>query len=227
MPASSPDADEAGVPDETPVVRPASPDTEAPALGDSPGRLPLSPPLAVTLRGVVLARLGDEVGTEALLPAGPMVRRHHTDFAALAGHVLGGVDPGFAARARAHGGGFLVAGAGFGGGGRAPRAALALVALGIRGILARGFAPEFRAELARQGVLTLRAAAADLDGMRAGDELEIPGLPEVLEPNRPAAIRNLTRGAQAIVHHDLTAAEIAMVRAGGRLRMLSPAGVAA
>ena len=77
-------------------------------------------------------------------------------------------------------------------------------------------------------MLALRAAAAtDLDGVRAGDELEIPGLPDVLEPNRPLAIRNLTRGSQAILRHDLAAAEIAMVRAGGRLRGLRPVGAEA
>jgi len=33
------------------------------------------------------------------------------------------------------------------------------------------------------------------DVVEPGDELEIPGLPEVLEPNRPLTVRDLTRGA--------------------------------
>ena len=226
--APAPEPDQGAAPDDALIVKPAGPGTAGEDRERGPGPLPLSPPLVATLRGVVLARLGDAVATEVILPAGPMVRRHHTDFVALAGHVLAGVDRGFAARARAHRGGFLVAGLGFGCGARAPRAVFALVELGVRAVIARGFDADFRAELVRQGVLALRAAAAtDLDGVRAGDELEIPGLPDVLEPNRPLAIRNLTRGSQAIVRHDLAAAEIAMVRAGGRLRGLRPVGAEA
>jgi aconitate hydratase len=192
------------------------------------GPLPGLPPIVATLRGVVLLRLGDRVANDLTLSGGPKVRRHHADFAALAEHLYAGVDRGFAARARAHGGGFVVAGAEYGIGPAVPHAALALVQLGVRAILARSFIPGHRAELVRHGVLTLRfAAGRNLDGPRLGDELEIPGLPEVLEPNRPLAVRDLTRGTQFTLHHDMTLREIEMVRAGGLLGTLAAAGASA
>ncbi len=190
--------------------------------------LPALPPIVATLRGVVLLRLGDRVGTDAALPSGPKVRRHHADLPALADHLFAGIDRDFPARARAHGGGFLVAGSDYGSGARSPLAALALVQLGVRAILARSFAAEHRAELTRHGVLTLRfAGGEEQEGPHEGDELEIPGLPEVLEPNRPLAVRDLSRGAQFALHHDLTRRGIEMVRAGGLMGMLPVAGVPA
>ncbi|MEK7330366.1 MAG: aconitate hydratase, partial [Candidatus Eisenbacteria bacterium] len=208
------------------LVKPAAaPDAVEVSRGAGVRPLPALPPMVATLRGVVLLRLGDRWATDVALPCGPKVRRHHADFGALAGHLYAGVDRDFAARARTHGGGFLVAGADYGIGPRVPHAALALVQLGVRAILARSFVPDHRAELVRHGVLALRfAGGTDPDGPRQGDELEIPGLPEVLEPNRPLAVRDLTRGAQFTLHHDLTLREIEMVRAGGLLGVLTTAG---
>ena len=191
------------------------------ARGATVRALPSLPPIVATLRGVVLLRLGDRVGTDVALPCGPKVRRHRADLAALADHLFAGVDRDFPARARAHGGGFLVAGTDYGSGERSPHAALALVQLGVRAILARSFAAEHRAELTRHGVLTLRfARGEEQEGPRVGDELEIPGLPEVLEPNRPLTVRDLSRGAQFALHHDLTRRQIEMVRAGGLIGMI-------
>jgi homoaconitase/3-isopropylmalate dehydratase large subunit len=191
------------------------------ARGAAVRSLPSLPPIVATLRGVVLLRLGDRVGTEVALPGGPKVRRHRADLAALADHLFAGIDRDFPARARAHGGGFLVAGTDYGSGAPSPHAALALVQLGVRAILARSFAAQHRAELTRHGVLTLRfARGEEQEGPRVGDELEIPGLPEVLEPNRPLTVRDLSRGAQFALHHDLTRRQIEMVRAGGLIGMI-------
>jgi len=203
------------------VLKPAgSSAVEAPPDGGS--RMPSLPPITATVRGVVLLRLGDRVGTDTVLPAGPTVRRHDGDLEALAEHLFAGADRGFAARARAHGGGFVVAGADYGVGPRRPHAALAMMQLGVRAVLARSFAPGHRAELVHHGVLALRfAGRPDTEAPSEGDELEIPGLPDVLEPNRPLAVRDLTSGAQLSFHHDLGQREIEMVRAGGLVGALA------
>jgi len=180
--------------------------------------LPTPAPLTGTLRGVVLARLPDRVSTERVLPDGPRVWRHRGDPAALAEHLFTGFDPAFPARARALGGGFVVAGAEYGLGPRRPLAALAMVALGIRAVIATSFAADHRDELVLHGLLPLRPGA-DMDPGAAvvGDELEIPGLPEALEWNKPIVVRNLTRGTQVTLNHDLTARQIDCVCAGGLL----------
>lgn len=190
--------------------------------GDTIGPLPSLPPLVTTLRGVVLQRFPDRLGTDRALPVGPRVWRHRGDPAAMAEHLYAGLDSGFAARARALGGGFVVAGADYGIGPHRPHVVLAMVALGVRAVIATSYAAGHRAEMIRYGVLPLRSPVADGEAgdpvdLAVGDELEIPGLPDVIERNKPLVIRNLTRGTQLVLHHDLTEREIERVRAGGLL----------
>lgn len=208
-----------------PTSGPAGVDVvRGPALG-SPAMLP---PILTTLRGVVLLRLGDRVSTEVALPRGPRVWRNRSDLETLADYLFADVDPGFARRARAHRGGFLVAGVEYGCGPRQPRAALALVQLGVRAVLARSFDARHRTDLVQHGVLPLRfAVGAVPDALSDGDELEIPGLPEGLERNKPLVLRDLTRGTQLAFHHDLTPREIEMVRAGGLMGATVLAGAGA
>lgn len=186
--------------------------------GETIRPLPALAPMAGTLRGVVLQRFPDRVTTDRILPTGPTVWRHRGDVAALADHLYAGFDPTFAARARALGGGFVTAGADYGIGPHRPHAALALVALGVRAVIAPSFAPAHRAELIRHGVLPLRPGADLGPGeLAVGDELEIPGMPDMLERSKPLVVRDLTRGTQLTLHHDLTAREIEQVGAGGLL----------
>ena len=93
-----------------------------------------------------------------------------------------------------------------------------LAALGVRGVLARGFDAEFHGHLVHAGILPLRLAhEADLRAIEPGDELEIPGLPEALAPGKPLVVRNLTRGSQYTPQHDLAPRDIAILEAGGLL----------
>lgn len=192
------------------------------AHGTTIGTLPGLPPLVTTLRGVVLQRFPDRLGTDRALPMGPRVWRHRGDPAAMAGHLYAGFDPTFAARARALGGGFVVAGADYGIGPHRPHVVLAMVALGVRAVIATSYGSGHRAEMIRHGVLPLCGPVADGEpgdpaDLAVGDELEIPGLPDVLERNKPLVVRNLTRGTQIVLRHDLTEREIERVRAGGLL----------
>jgi aconitate hydratase len=203
-------------------VVPPRPAAERSAIEISHGSairpLPSLSPLVTTLRGVVLQRLPDRVGTDVALPIGPRVWRHRGDPSAMADHLYAGFDPTFAVRARALGGGFVVAGSEYGIGPHRPHVVLAMVALGVRAVIALSFAPGHRAEMIRHGVLPLRPAAdMDPSELAIGDELEIPGLPDMLERSKPLVVRNLTRGTQLVLLHDLTEREIERVRAGGLL----------
>jgi hypothetical protein len=60
---------------------------------------------------------------------------------------------------------------------------------------------------------------SDARAIEAGDELEIPGLPESLETGKPLVVRNLTRGTQHTLPHDLDPYAIGLLRAGGLLAL--------
>ncbi|TMQ65749.1 MAG: hypothetical protein E6K78_07175 [Candidatus Eisenbacteria bacterium] len=200
----------------------ARPPTAEPRLDPGPvalAEVPLAPPVRGPQRGVVLIKIGDRVETDCILPFGPRVRSLRGSIPALARHAFAGVDPGFAARAEREGGGFVVAGNDFGMGPPRVHAVLVQVQLGVRAVLACSFDPRHRLQMIRLGVLPLRLESrVDYDATHGGDELEIPDLPDGLEVHRSLAVRNLTRGSQHVLRHDLTHDEIAIVLAGGLLR---------
>src|SRR5262245_5242722 len=212
-------------------VEPAVPAPERAAVeivrGTTMRPLPARTPLPATLRGVVLQRFPDRVSTLQALPVGPRVWRHRGDLSQLAEHLFAGLDGSFASRARALGGGIVVAGSEYGVGPHRAHLVPALVALGVRVVIAESFAPAHRAELILHGVLALRPAPDTEPGELAlGDELEFPGLPEMLERNKPLVARDLTRGTQVTLFHDLSTREIEWIRAGGLLPTM-PAHLAA
>jgi hypothetical protein len=85
-------------------------------------------------------------------------------------------------------------------------------------VIARSFAVECELALGHAGVLALTVGRRPLHEIaRAGEELEIPGLPEAVEPGHPVGVRNLTRGVQDTLHHGLDANAVSVWRAGGLL----------
>ncbi len=215
----APESGEAAVPvlNDRLLVRPPS---DTPGAAPEPGTAEpvFGAAIEGPMRGTVLLKLGDRVGVDTILPWGARVRPLRLKLGELARFAFAGVDPGFAARAAAHGGGWIVAGHGFGAGGRREQVGLVAVRLGLKAVLARSFDPGFRRLLLQHGILALRLAAdGDYEDLVAGDELEIPDLPEGLEAGKPLVVRNLTRGEQHALHHDLDATAIAAVRIGGLL----------
>ncbi len=206
----------------SPEARAAAADTAA------PNGVPVAPPIAGPLRGTVLLKLGDRVSVDRILPWGARVRPLGLQVDVLKHFVFAGVDREFCARALAHSGGWVVAGRDLGVGPRREQIAMIAVRLGLRAMLALGFDPGFRQMLLQHGILALRfLGVGDFHDVRTGDELEIPDLPEALEEGKPLGVRNLTRGMQYAVHHDLEGDQIEEVRLGGRLaaaRTRAPGG---
>jgi aconitate hydratase len=211
----SAEASDAYVIDDRLIERPA-PD----AAGVAPAGVVPGPTAGISgpLRGSVLLKLGDHVGSDRILPWGARTRPAVRHLERLTRFAFASADPEFAARATAEGGGWVVAGRGLGAAPVHEEAVLVIESLGVRGMLARSFDPVFRRLLRQHGLLALRfAAAGDCEAVACGDELEIPDLPDGLEPGKPLVVRNLTQGAQYTLHHDLDEAGVREVRAGGLL----------
>jgi aconitate hydratase len=175
-------------------------------------------------RGEVLAALGDDVECASLLPPGARLEALGGRLRALAGHLLAVVEPGFAARARERNGGVIVAGERFGRG--APRATVAvcLAEASVWAVLARSYAPGVAGALVDAGVLPLLLTAGPAP--QCGDELELPGLPEALVPERPLPARDLTRAVHLTLGHERSGREVAILRAGGRMPFVLETGAA-
>ena len=158
---------------------------------------PKAAPPAETISGKALIKLGDNITTDHIMPSNAKLLPFRSNVPYLAGFCLAPCDEGFAERAKANGGGFIVAGGNYGQGSSREHAALAPLYLGVKAVLAKSFARIHRANLMNNGILPLEFTdEADYDAIAPDDEIVIE--------NAPAQIAAAAEG------------ECVNVRAGGR-----------
>ncbi len=208
--------------DNASLVPPAS-EAEAPAVqvikGDNIVVVPLKGPLAPALRGEVLIKLGDDVSTDHIMPAGSQILRFRSNIPKLADYVFNRVDPEFAARAKARGGGFIVGGRNYGQGSSREHAAIAPMFLGVTGVIVKAFARIHLANLINWGLLPMTFAnPADHEGIAQGDVLEITDVrAQVASGASQLTVRNTTKGTTFRVDVSLNRRERDYLLAGGKL----------
>ncbi|MBW1921180.1 MAG: aconitate hydratase [Deltaproteobacteria bacterium] len=117
--------------------------------------LPTFSPLPDSLRAEVVIKVGDDVSTDAIMPAGNEVLPFRSNIEALSGFVFFQIDPEFSKRARAKENGVVIAGENYGQGSSREHAALAPRYLGIRVKIAKSFARIHRANLCNFGIVPL------------------------------------------------------------------------
>jgi aconitate hydratase len=199
------------------VRSPESPSAEPPVRGPNIKDVPIGQPPADEVSGPVLLRLGDKVSTDDISPSGSQVLVFRSNVPAIAEFTFRNVDPEFPARARAAGGGFIVAGQTYGQGSSREAAAIAPMYLGVRGVVAKSFARIHRANLINWGVLPLELVdPADHDLLAPGDRLRLAGLRAGLATGQ-LTLEHGPSGRGVPVRCVLTARERAILLAGGRL----------
>jgi predicted aconitate hydratase len=181
--------------------------------------IPVKGPLTETLRGEVLIKLGDDISTDHIMPAGSQILRFRSNIPKLAEYVFNRVDPEFVARARARGGGFIVGGKNYGQGSSREHAAIAPMYLGVTGVIVKDFARIHLANLINWGIVPMTFAdPADHDRLSQGDTLEIPGIRRQVESGADTlAVRNATRGTTLTVRLGVNRREREYLLAGGKL----------
>jgi len=186
--------------------------------GPNIASLPALEPLPEQLSLKVLLALGDDISTDEILPAGSRVLPFRSNLPRIAEFSFRDIASDYPERAREcrdAGGHAIVAGKNYGQGSSREHAALAPRSLGLRAVLAQGFARIHGANLANFGVLPLVFCdAADRERIREGDELEITGLPDALRAGE-LFVRVLPRDFEIRVRHELSDAELEDVIAGG------------
>lgn len=125
----------------------------------------------------VVIKVGDNISTDTIMPAGNKVLPYRSNIPAISRFVFGQLDPGFADRAEAAGNGSVVAGENYGQGSSREHAALASRYLGIRVKLAKSFARIHKANLVNFGILPLIFRdPGDYNLIKQGDTLTLQGL---------------------------------------------------
>ena len=123
--------------------------------------VPLAPPVPDYLTGIVLLKVGDNITTDHIMPAGAKILPLRSNIPAISEYVFARVDPQFVERAREQHGGIIVGGINYGQGSSREHAALAPMYLGVKAIIALSFSRIHHANLINMGILPLTFKSAD------------------------------------------------------------------
>jgi aconitate hydratase len=212
--------------DDNMIVPPAEdPDSVEVVRGPNIKPVPVAEPVPDTLQGRVLLKVGDNVTTDHIMPAGAQVLPLRSNIPAIAEYVFWRVDPDFVQRAKEWGGGMVVGGVNYGQGSSREHAALAPMYLGLKAVSAKSFARIHHANLVNVGILPLTFAdEADFDGLEQGDECEIAGVRAALQKGDDLTVRNLTKGTMFEVTYNLTGRQVKVLLGGGLLNYIKAGG---
>ncbi len=180
--------------------------------------LPKKEPMPDTLTGDVLLKVGDNITTDHIMPAGAKVLPLRSNIPAISEFVFEKVDKEFVSRAKEKGGGFLIGGVNYGQGSSREHAALAPMYLGVKAVIAKSFARIHRANLVNFGILPLTFEdESDYNLCDQGDSIELPDIKNRLTSGGKVIINNLTKNKEIKVKHTLTPREIDILCVGGLL----------
>jgi len=197
--------------------------TDAPDIERGPniGAPPIADPLGETLGGVAVIKVGDNITTDHIMPAGARLK-YRSNVPTYSTFVFEMTDPDFATRAAAtrdqglHN--VIVAGQSYGQGSSREHAALCPMYLGVKAVIAQSIERIHEANLINFGIVPmLFSDAADYDKVAQGDALSVPNLREAIAVGSPVVVRNETQGVAIPVQTDFTDRQRHILLAGGLL----------
>ena len=185
--------------------------------------LPVFEQLGDRITGPVLLKVGDDISTDEIMPAGSRVLPYRSNIPEISRFVFNPVDESFYERAMAHQRQpfFVVGGKNYGQGSSREHAAMAPRYLGLMVVIAISFARIHRQNLVNFGILPLTFMDPDdNDRIRQGDVLEIEHAVKAILSGNPVAVRNATRNNSFLTEHGLSERQIAAVMEGGLINVV-------
>lgn len=203
------------------AVLPPAPADEADAVevlrGPNIQPFPQSRPFADTLTAELVLKVGDNITTDHIMPAGAKILPYRSNIPKLAEFCFTVCDPTFPARAKAAGDGIIVGGSNYGQGSSREHAALVPMYLGIRCVVAKSFARIHAANLINAGILPLTFAdPADYDALQPGAHLRIDDIRTGMAAGK-LTLTDTAAGKSYPVVCSLTGRQQAILLAGGLL----------
>ena len=203
------------------VVPPASVE-EAPSVevlrGPNIKPFPVNVPLADSIKASVSLKVGDNITTDHIMPAGAKILPLRSNIPAISQHCFAVCDETFPTRAKELGQSIIVGGTNYGQGSSREHAALAPLYLGVKAIICKSFARIHRQNLINNGILPLCFVnEADYDKIDRDDILELPDIRKAIENGTKITVKNTTKGAEYEVTCELSERGKGMILAGGLL----------
>ena len=180
---------------------------------------PQTSPLDDSIDCQVSLKVGDNITTDHIMPAGAKILPLRSNIPAISQHCFTVCDEDFPRRAKNMGKSIIVGGSNYGQGSSREHAALAPLYLGIKAVLVKSFARIHRANLINAGILPLTFVnEADYEKINQGDEIVLADVRADVEADMShLTIVNKTTGAEIPVLCELTGRTKDIILAGGLL----------
>ncbi|MBD3274855.1 MAG: aconitate hydratase [Candidatus Marinimicrobia bacterium] len=190
-----------------------------------PNIKPLPPftDLPETLDCPVLLKVGDDISTDEIMPAGSKVLPYRSNIPEISKFVYYQVDDTFYDRAMEvqERGFVIVGGENYGQGSSREHAALAPRYLGMKFAIAKSYARIHWQNLVNFGILPLTFSdKSDFDSIEQGNELVIENAREQVQKSQKIQVRNKTKDQTYQMNHSLTDRQVEMLLEGSLINVV-------
>lgn len=180
--------------------------------------VPLGHKLEATIKTDVLLKVGDNITTDHIMPAGSKILPFRSNVPYLSQFCFGVCDKSFPERCKKAGSGIIVGGSNYGQGSSREHAALVPLYLGIRAVIAVSFARMHKANLINSGIIPLVFANPDdYNGIDEGDTLELSGVDDAIAGADKVTVNNITKNTKITLNAEFSERARKILLAGGLL----------
>ena len=206
--------------DDSAVLAPLSPEEAKTAevlRGPNIKEFPKSKAFEDTLNAELVLKVGDNITTDHIMPAGAKILPYRSNIPFLSQFCFQVCDTTFAERAKAAGDGVIIGGSNYGQGSSREHAALVPMYLGIRCVIAKSFARIHIANLINAGILPLTFAnPEDYDALTQGSKLTFRNLKEGIAAGK-VVMTDETTGKEIMLTGEFTQRQQQILLCGGLL----------
>ena len=207
--------------DDSAVIPPASPEDadRLPILrGPNIKPFPDSKPLEDSLAAPLVLKVGDNITTDHIMPAGAKILPYRSNIPHLSQYCFAVCDETFPERAKAAGESIIIGGNNYGQGSYREHAALVPLYLGVRAVIAKSFARIHAANLINAGIVPLTFADPDdYDKLAQGDALRIDDIYAGLDSGS-LTLKDSSSDIEIKLSCSFTDRQKAILKAGGLLK---------
>ena len=212
--------------DDSAVLAPAEDGSEVEVLrGPNIKEFPKSKAFADSLTATAVLKVGDNITTDHIMPAGAKILPYRSNIPHLSKFCFEVCDPDFPERAKAAGDGIILGGSNYGQGSSREHAALVPMYLGIRCVIAKSFARIHVANLINAGILPLTFAnPEDYDALEQDHVLQLNDLRSGMAGGK-ITVLDVTTGKEITAMCDLSERQQKILLCGGLLNYTKEGGL--
>lgn len=201
-----------------PPIEEAKMDTVEILRGPNIKPFPVSQPLSENIEAGVSLKVGDNITTDHIMPAGAKILPLRSNIPKISEYCFAVCDEHFHDRALEMGKSIIIGGSNYGQGSSREHAALAPLYLGVKAVITKSFARIHMANLINAGIVPMTFVIEnDYDRIAEGDEIVITDIINQLKNGDVIKVTNKTKGFDFEANVSLSERQKDMLYAGGLL----------